>query len=281
MTPLLYQTLTSVHIGEGASVGNISLPLARERHTGWPWFPGSSLKGALRARARFLKPLGEDTQKAINKVFGPESEEEPGIGSLWITGACLLALPIRSIKGSFLLLSCPLALSRFRRAFPEMPVVPGPAAGEVLLPPGTNAVLTETQGVNIRENPADILGRVVLEEVAFPARRSPELEAVIKWADTYFGPVAPFAQLAVVSDDLFNRALELWTEVRTHAQIDADGVVKEGHLYTIESLPPETLLWGEIHQEDTALLPDSKEGWVAGGHKSSGQGRITWHRRTS
>ena len=40
-------TRTPLHVGAGASVGAIDQPIIRERHTGFPIIPGSSLKGVL------------------------------------------------------------------------------------------------------------------------------------------------------------------------------------------------------------------------------------------
>ncbi|HNH49232.1 MAG TPA: type III-B CRISPR module RAMP protein Cmr4, partial [Myxococcota bacterium] len=220
MTPILYQILTSTHVGDGASVGNISLPLVRERHTGWPWLPGSSLKGALRARARFLAPQGEPERERsyrerIDRFFGPEAETEVATGSFVVTGAQLWALPVRSIKGTFLLLTCPLALARLRRLFPELPPSPTVDQGSVLLADGNDAFLSEATGLKLPNKSSEIQGMVVIEDVAFPGSRSPELNQLVADLKRIFDKVAPFEKLSVVSDDSFTRACALWTEVRT------------------------------------------------------------------
>lgn len=50
-TKLLYLfTRTPLHIGAGSSVGAIDQPIQRERHTGHPIIPGSSIKGVLADR---------------------------------------------------------------------------------------------------------------------------------------------------------------------------------------------------------------------------------------
>jgi len=47
-TRILYLfTRTPLHVGAGASVGAIDQPVQRERHTGFPIIPGSSIKGVL------------------------------------------------------------------------------------------------------------------------------------------------------------------------------------------------------------------------------------------
>ena len=40
--------ISPLHAGTGQGVGVIDLPVAREKATGLPYFPGSSLKGVLR-----------------------------------------------------------------------------------------------------------------------------------------------------------------------------------------------------------------------------------------
>ena len=42
--------LSPLHAGTGQGAGIIDLPIAREKATGLPYLPGSSLKGTLRAR---------------------------------------------------------------------------------------------------------------------------------------------------------------------------------------------------------------------------------------
>ena len=45
---LFVHALSPLHVGIGQGVGLIDLPIAREKATGLPILPGSSLKGALR-----------------------------------------------------------------------------------------------------------------------------------------------------------------------------------------------------------------------------------------
>ena len=60
--------LSPLHAGTGQGIGAIDLPIAREKATGIPYLPGSSLKGVLRDRAASWDP---DTRFA---VFGPDTE---------------------------------------------------------------------------------------------------------------------------------------------------------------------------------------------------------------
>ncbi|HCW51693.1 MAG TPA: hypothetical protein DGR79_06470, partial [Clostridiales bacterium] len=40
--------LTPLHVGAGQGVGFIDLPVMREKATGWPIVPGSTVKGVMR-----------------------------------------------------------------------------------------------------------------------------------------------------------------------------------------------------------------------------------------
>ena len=113
-------TRTPLHVGAGSSVGAVDQPIIRERHTGFPVIPGSSLKGVL---ADLWLEKGEDGKPRRSKegkdLFGydeKQTKENPGFaGSLLIGESKLLAFPVRSAKGCFAWLTCPTALRRFVR----------------------------------------------------------------------------------------------------------------------------------------------------------------------
>ena len=87
-------TRTPLHVGAGSSVGAIDQPIQRERHTGFPIIPGSSVKGVLRDH---LRTLGET---AINDLFGKGDEKEDfTAGKISFGEARLLAFPVRSLAG--------------------------------------------------------------------------------------------------------------------------------------------------------------------------------------
>ena len=89
--------LSPLHAGVGQGVGIIDLPTAREKATGLPFLPGSSLKGALRARCT--------DKDECNKVFGPEpsniDSNENQASAVQFSDQRLLLLPIRSLAGTF------------------------------------------------------------------------------------------------------------------------------------------------------------------------------------
>src|ERR1022692_2181401 len=106
--------LTPLHVGAGAGLGFIDLPVMREKATGWPMVPGSAVKGVLAdshdasAEKREGKPL-------MTAAFGTGGEENANAGALVFTDARLVCLPVRSAYGTFAWVTCKLALDRLAR----------------------------------------------------------------------------------------------------------------------------------------------------------------------
>src|SRR5947199_2222222 len=106
---VLVHALSPLHPGTGQAVGAIDLPIARERPTGIPLVPGSSIKGALRARS---DPQDEMTWA----VFGPETAlSSEHAGGVQFSDAHLVLLPVRSVAGTYAWVTSPYLLRRLAR----------------------------------------------------------------------------------------------------------------------------------------------------------------------
>lgn len=124
--------LSALHAGTGQGAGVIDLPIAREKSTGLPLVPGSSLKGVLRDELN-----GTADGKQHQALFGPATDKAGDhAGALMLGDARLLCLPVRSLAGTFAWATCPLVLRRYRRdleaaglAAPQ--AVPQPADGAI------------------------------------------------------------------------------------------------------------------------------------------------------
>ena len=99
---------TFLHPGSGQSDGAIDLKVAREAVTGYPYIPGSAVKGALRAA---MCDGGGEHKGHVDAAFG----QVDGAGSVLVSDARLLLLPVRSLTRAYLWLTCPLILERLRR----------------------------------------------------------------------------------------------------------------------------------------------------------------------
>ena len=280
MTLRVLQAITSVRVGDGSSAGAMNLPVSRERHTRWPFIPGSSLKGALRIRATVMRHSHVDGIFGASRPDDDDDDTGSKRGALLVGGATLLALPVRSLHTTFALLTCPTALARFGRAAGLSLDLPSPSVEEAWVQ-GANQVREQKEvAVGSRAR-----GTVVLEDLDLVGVTD---DAVSAWAQAiggYTGTEAPLSALTVVHDDVFAHACAAWTEHRTRNAIGADGVVDQGKLFVVESLPAETLLWATLDWDERFAseiprfdgLPANGECFTLGGHQSVGMGRITWY----
>lgn len=268
MSIRLLQVLTSLHVGEGAQVGAVDLPVARERHTGWPLVPGASLKGALRARARREAHAPDE----IRRVFGAEPGMQPlSRGATSFGDAVLLALPARTFAGTFALLVSPLSLARFARQVGVAPEIPRLASAEGVL-------VGERHDLRVPGH--DQLA--IIEDLCFLQSRDPGVDSWTGFLrDGWLGEEAPLERLVVVHDDVFVHAASAWLPTRTRNAVDSDtGVVERHKLFSVEYVTPEALFWTVI-EGDGALLPLSGDSFALGGHNSTGSGRVAlWKERS-
>ncbi len=96
---------TSIHPGAGSDAGFVDLPVAREAATDYPVIVGSSVKGAL------LHRFKNDGLPEWKKIFG----QQDNAGSLVVSDARLLLLPVRSMTGQYRWITCPHLIERFQR----------------------------------------------------------------------------------------------------------------------------------------------------------------------
>ena len=226
--PYLLHALSPLHAGTGHAADIIDLPTARMKATGIPFVPGSSLKGVLRDARRTADP---DDLK-IEAVFGPAKKPEEHAGALVVGDARLLALPVRSFRGTFAWTTSPLLLTLARRDLPGAPNVPRIEGRAAQLAPGSACMHEQ---------------RLFLEDLDL---RATETNEVAPWARLLAPLVSAsediFTKRFVIVDDetmtfLWETATQVDARVRIHEQTRT---VASGALWLEESLPPETLLIG-------------------------------------
>lgn len=223
-------TRTPLHVGAGSSVGAVDLPVQRERHTGHPIIPGSSIKGVIRYTAETL-----DERSDITPLFGSIEGDDAKAGDLTFGEARPLAFPVRSAKGAFAYVTCPIALQRWARetGLDNLPTLTQP--DDQSCQAGKKVVLNNN--------------KVVLEEYAFsnatdfPAEWEQALKGVI--ADPVWQEA--IGRLVLLSDGDFSHFVKTTTEINHHNKIDATtGTVAAGALFNIESVPAETLFFAPV-----------------------------------
>jgi CRISPR-associated protein Cmr4 len=236
-----------LHAGTGQATAAVDLPIARDRATGYPLLPGSSIKGTLRAAAR----AGKDTLPREHwPAFGPETANaSDNAGDLAFTDARLLLLPVRSVAGTFAWATSPYLLACFFRDARLANQADVPRVPDV---PSDVAQITQNSSLGLRVRDAD---KVVLEEFDLNAGRT--LNALADWLARRVFPGDPDWQemlkkrLCVVHDDRMSFLAQHGTEITTRVSIDpTTGTARDGQLWTEEHLPAETVLTGVI--EDTS-----------------------------
>lgn len=233
--------LTPLHVGSGRGVGFIDLPILREAVTNWPVVPGSAVKGVL--LDHHSADGSEDAKRLRRIAFGQGGDDTANAGSLVLTDARIVCLPVRSYHGTFAWCTSPFALERLRRDL-RLNVDPG-----VL-----RLSAVEQSDLLVPESPSSAIaadGRAYFEDLDFDAKPD---QATARWAESLarylFSDDAAWGELfkerfAVVHDDVFNFLCETATQVDARVRIDdATKTVADGQLWYEESLPAETVLAG-------------------------------------
>jgi len=220
-------TETSLHAGTGQMIEVIDLPIQREAHTDWPCVYGSAVKGAMRVLA--------DGKDWVDEVFGPEEGNEHA-GSIAISDAKLLLLPVRSLTGHFKWVTCPALLKRLQRDYLRL-----------LDDSFLNKGLAELDDAHAFVSEGKE-GHLFLEEFRFNMI-SIDLQDIInnisQFAD--IDENALKEQLVIVNNDIFSHLARFATPVNAHIAIDnTTKIVKPGALWYEETLPADTLLYTTI-----------------------------------
>ena len=259
---------TSLHPGVGQVVGAVDLPVAREKSTGYPVIVASSLKGSLRDRAEHL--WGVENEK-IGRIFGSPDNA----GSILVTDARLLLLPVRSLQGHYKWVTCPYILERLQRdlqlaGMPASFTVTHPENGEAVSSGGDEALF--------------------LEELSFAVRAGgdgfTELINVLKQFirhDTLKERLP--AGLVMISDGDFAYFARHGLAVNARNVLDSETKTSK-NLWYEESIPPDTLFYALLFARDKegkdldemrAVFHDHPY-LQLGGNETTGQGwcAVSW-----
>ncbi|MBV8857228.1 MAG: type III-B CRISPR module RAMP protein Cmr4 [Acidobacteria bacterium] len=268
---LFVHALSPLHAGTGQGVGVIDLPIAREKATGLPYLPGSSIKGTLRDQFEPDEDAERNRDTLRVRIFGPETNRaDEHAGAVQFTDQTLALLPVRSMAGTFAWVTSPYVLRRLARdaggaevtAPPDS--VPEPSAVE-------QCVVTEASKLSYRDD-----GKVYLEDLDLTpdtgqaggasdwARWLGERMFVgdEQWREMLMG------RFCVVHDDMLSFLLNTTTEIAARVKIGDDSkTVVKGGLWYEESLPTETVLFGltlAFPNKQTRLTDDEIFEHIAG-----------------
>lgn len=247
---ILYRAITPLHIGCGQAVGVVDLPVIRERATSYPFIPGSGIRGSLRdcfekKRDALIKQeevaMKQELEETILRLFGPEAdpgvdEENKHAGCIALHDARLLFYPVRSDKAVFLWVTCPLVLERFnrdRKAFKA----------------GDEFTLAGLQSIDEQFFIGEQTGKLHLEEFSFSPATTPgtgpaNLKALADAVGGKSGMPELGGRAVLVSNRSFYHFVNYATMLMQHNTLTSAKTVKDGALFSVESLPPETIFYG-------------------------------------
>lgn len=239
-TQLLYtHALSPLHAGTGQGIGVIDLPIAREKATGLPFLPGSSVKGSLR-------DICPDNLRV--RLFGPDKKNaDLHAGSVQFSDQRLLLLPVRSLSGAFAWVTSPYILHRFVRD-----------ARDVNATNLVKGVPNPVSDNNIQEcfviegNKLEMDAKVYLEDLDLNV--SSDKTKAAEWATVFAGEIFKDEwkqffkeRFCIVPDNVLNFLLDTATEITARIRIDQNSkTAEEGQLWYEEALPCETVLFGLV-----------------------------------
>lgn len=240
---MFVHALSPLHAGVGQGAGVIDLPIAREKSTGLPFLPGSSLKGALRARC---------SGKECVQVFGPDTvdvaSDSNHASSAQFSDQRLLLLPIRSLAGTFAWVTSPYVLYRLARDIADAQIDP-PASIPDISDPETCSVATVTPKITLDTSES----KVYLEDIDLKAVPNDVATLWAKWiGERMFPNDTTWQQMllerfCIVHDDVFNFMIDAATEITARIKLREDAkTVQDGGLWYEEALPTETILSGIV-----------------------------------
>lgn len=247
-TRILYIfTRTPLHVGAGSSVGAIDQPIIRERHTGFPIIPASSLKGTF--ADSWNGDLKDENGKKVRGdsdvtwLFGSDDANKPCAGALQFSEAKLLAFPIRSAKGSFAWITCPLMLQRATRDG-----VIDASLLENLAEPNDEEAIFDSG----KDSKLALDANLVLEEYTFKAKNWMELPklseqiATLLPGDELWKEVSN--RLVILSNGMMSYFAHNACEVAQHVRIDdKTGTAAGTALFNQENVPGESLFYAMVN----------------------------------
>jgi len=298
--PFFIKVLTPLHAGSGSDLGVVDLPIQRESHTSFPKIEASSLKGAIRSKFENEASKKEGDAKitamqSIQTIFGfdldkkdadyeaivkafrkkkPDgSEDEKGeiqtdfAGALGFSDARILFFPVKSVKGVFAYVTCPMVLERFQKdTGSEVLTSPKEISFPKSLVDGECFVLANNK------NKIDAKNVVILEEYSFEVTKKLG-EVKTSLPEKVFNDIKE--RLVIISDDNFKHFVQNSTEVITRIKIDNEkGTAQQGGLFTEEFLPAESVMYALAIGEVDKFTNEDIKIMQIGGDTNLGKGIV-------
>jgi CRISPR-associated protein Cmr4 len=261
--PFFIKVLTPLHAGSGSDLGVVDLPIQRESHTSFPKIEASSLKGSIRskiyddklqAKSKEIQGINAKNEtdekkkeevdaiklaieKELEAIFGKTDDA----GKLGFSDARILFFPVKSVRGVFAYITCPMVLERYTKDIgSEVLTSPKEISFSKSLGDGECIVLGDKNTIENKEKTKKF---VILEEYSFEVTEKAG-EVKTSLPETIYNDIKD--RIVIISDDNFKHFVQNSTEVITRIKMDNEtGTVdkKTGGLFTEEFLPSESVMY--------------------------------------
>jgi CRISPR-associated protein Cmr4 len=259
--PFFIKVLTPLHAGSGSDLGVVDLPIQRESHTSFPKIEASSLKGAI--RSKFTENNDEAKAEAI---FGTGDEA----GKLGFSDARILFFPVKSVKGVFAYVTCPMVLNRLCED--KKLTISEELKNGFVIPKIDSLDDDKCIVLADKENETVVINKkfVILEEYSFEIQKT-EAKEFIKLPSLNIKK----ERIVIISDDNFKHFVQNSTEVITRIKIDnSKGTVQQGGLFTEEFLPAESVMYALAIGKVEEFTKAEKTTLQIGGDTNLGKGIV-------
>jgi CRISPR-associated protein Cmr4 len=239
MRLVMLRAMSPIHAGTGMGEDVIDLPIAREASTGIPIIPGSSVKGVLRGLSR------------KEYYYGTVSRA----GSMQWSDMYLVALPVRSIRGTFAYVTSPYLLQRFIDDYnicipQQTPLIaytvpPVDANGEytAVIHQGDNVESSSLLAISENNVPQSVgLADLVMRYTQQDLSRIADAFNMLGLFPSTANQVV--RRICLVHDTVMFYLMRTATEVRHRNALDENKTVKDGQLWLEEMLPRESIMAG-------------------------------------
>ena len=277
--PFFIKVITPLHAGSGSDLGVVDMPIQRESHTGFPKIEASSLKGSIR-KAFEDKAKTEDEKINIHRIFGCDNcdkefpttfnkDNKDFAGALGFSDARILFFPVKSVRGVFAYVTCPMVLKRFEADRTTGSEASASPQKELWFP----QTVDESKCIVLGDkNKIDNTNNVILEEYSFEATKiSGEVKTSLP--KELFEAIKE--RLVIISDDNFTHFVKNSTEVITRIRLKNGVADKEsGGLFTEEYLPSESVMYALALGEVAKFTNDDIKIMQIGGDTNLGKGIV-------
>ena len=254
------KALSQIHCGIGQGLNDIDLPTARNKVSGHPLVPGSSLKGVLKDEFFNRNPDDENWQDDCTALFGGDGSSEHA-SAIAVGDANLLALTVRSFFGTYAYLASPYTLMQLKQLLkrsgetveakvPDMGIKNNTESYKVQI--CQDSLLSQTDN-----------NRVLLEELDLlvdDTNADPWAKII---APLFFGDEEGKSlfkkRFAIVDDNALNFICDTGLPVDARIAIDdTTGTVKDVALWYEETVPAESLFMGSVSVEHSRFSKVNK-----------------------